>query len=99
VKATTERKFEGIKLEGAGANVPTAPVTSLSICEVCYLEEKVRQHAGLKLRLPGSVTPQDLTQETLPAQNPDKVKDPDPDIENEFFETRQVGSRSRYQSL
>lgn len=32
---SAERKFEGIKLE-SGPNVPTAPVTSLNICEECF---------------------------------------------------------------
>ncbi len=61
LKAPAERKFEGIKLE-PGPNVPTGPVTSLAVCETCFMEECVRHAAGLKTRLPAGVAPHDLSE-------------------------------------
>lgn len=84
--AVAERKFEGIKLE-SGPNVPIAPVTSLQICEGCWEEETVRYKSMDRLRLPPGVTPMNLTLERLDPTC--TVKDPDTDMENEFFETRQ----------
>jgi hypothetical protein len=55
------------------------------------MEEQIRHVSGLKLRLPPHATPADLVLETLPEQNPPKPpQDPDPEVENEFFDTRQV---------
>lgn len=87
LKGPAERKFEGIKLEN-GPNVPQGPVTSLSICESCFRDEEMRQAGGSKTRLPAGVLTSDLACEKIePLAH---MKDPDPDIENEFFVTRQV---------
>jgi len=87
--AAQERKlFDGIpiKLE-QGPNVPIAPVTSLQICERCWEEEAHRAKSGATLRLPPGVSPMQMQLERL--EPTCKVKDPDGDVENEFFETRQ----------
>ncbi len=72
--------------------MPAAPVTSLSICETCFHDEQARAAgSGGKVRLPQGVSTLDLVPEKLEPFA--RMKDPDPDIDNEFFETRQVGVR------
>eukprot|EP00798_Chlamydomonas_sp_ICE-L_P023039 gene23039-30234_t len=84
-----ERKFEGIKIEGGGPSRPNAPVTSLTICEPCYHDEQGRALGlGGRVRLPQGVNPVDLNPEKLEAGP--RIQDPDPDVDNEFFETRQT---------
>ncbi len=79
--AAERKTFEGIKLEppaGAGAGGGAAggggggaggggaaAARDVSLCEQCHSEEVVRHAAGLKSRLPASVSPHDLTVEKL----------------------------------
>lgn len=88
-KAAPERKFEGIKLEGGGVSVPAGTVSSLTICAACYADEEGRRAMGAQQRLPAGVTPTDLVCEKLEAMEL-WDRDPDGDMESEFFETRQV---------
>lgn len=88
-KALPERRFEGIKLEG-GASSSHAGVSQFQVCGGCYQTEGERQASGIKSRLPGSLGLTDLVptcKETITV-----ARDMDPDMENEFFETRQVRS-------
>lgn len=48
--------------------------------------------SGGQLLLPHGVTTADL--DLIKVERCSHIKDPDPDIENEFFETRQVSGRA-----
>lgn len=89
-KAAPERKFEGIKLEGGGPSVPVGTVSSLTICEACFRDEETRTLTGQQLRLPAGVSTAELAMEKL-EEMIQWDRDPDGDMESEFFETRQVG--------
>lgn len=88
-KAAPERKFEGIKLEGGGVSAPAGTVSSLTICEACFRDEETRLMTGQQLRLPAGVMPTELVMEKLEEMQL-WDRDPDGDMESEFFETRQV---------
>lgn len=87
-KSAPERKFEGIKLEG-GVVAPVAPVSQLTLCPNCYGAESQAFSTQQPSRLPAGVTPMDLYMEKLEQQE-QWPGEPDPTIENEFFETRQT---------
>eukprot|EP00878_Enallax_costatus_P031106 GHUV01033970.1.p1 GENE.GHUV01033970.1~~GHUV01033970.1.p1 ORF type:complete len:154 (-),score=22.56 GHUV01033970.1:354-749(-) len=59
-KPIQERRFEGIRLESPGPNVPNGPLQHLQICEECYGVEYGRITSGLKSRLPGNLNLGDL---------------------------------------
>lgn len=59
-KPFQERRFEGIRLESPGPNVPNGPLQHLQICQECYALEAERLTSGLKGRLPGGLTLGDL---------------------------------------
>eukprot|EP00878_Enallax_costatus_P007519 GHUV01007875.1.p1 GENE.GHUV01007875.1~~GHUV01007875.1.p1 ORF type:complete len:926 (+),score=290.96 GHUV01007875.1:200-2779(+) len=87
-KPIQERRFEGIRLESPGPNVPNGPLQHLQICEECYGVEYGRITSGLKSRLPGNLNLGDLARVDIPPQQ--VQKDLDPDMGSEFFETRQA---------
>lgn len=60
--APAERRFEGIRLESPGPNLPSGPLQHLQICSECYNAEGQRVAAGQKSRLPGGLTLGDLVQ-------------------------------------
>lgn len=86
--APAERRFEGIRLESPGPNLPSGPLQHLQICSECYNAEGQRVAAGQKSRLPGGLTLGDLVQTPVPPIQ--LTRDPDPDMGSEFFETRQA---------
>jgi E1A/CREB-binding protein len=88
LKPPPERKFEGIKLESGGPSMPTGPLQHFQICDGCYGAEMARISSGQKGRLPAGLSLTDLTAEQLPPLQLEK--DPDGNIDNEFFETRQA---------
>ncbi|GFH07343.1 uncharacterized protein HaLaN_02130, partial [Haematococcus lacustris] len=89
LKSAPERKFEGLELKtGPCANAPSSPASSLTLCEACFnTEHNAWVTAGKSVRLPPNVLLNDLIQEKQ--EEMQLMKDPDPDVENEFFETRQ----------
>jgi hypothetical protein len=58
--APAERRFEGIRLESPGPNLPSGPLQHLQICSECYNTEAARMGAGQKSRLPGGLMLTDL---------------------------------------
>jgi hypothetical protein len=60
--APAERRFEGIRLESPGPNLPSGPLQHLQICSECYGSEATRVASGQKSRLPGGLTLPDLVQ-------------------------------------
>ncbi len=84
------RTFEGVKLE-AGPNIPTGSVNSLSVCEACMNDEQQRfemRDPSRPTRLPLGITPDRL--EPYLVQHEPREQDTDPDMECDFFETRQA---------
>lgn len=62
-KPVPERRFEGIRLESPGPNVPNGPLQHLQICSDCYTMEATRVTSGQKSRLPGGLSLTDLSQQ------------------------------------
>ncbi|KAJ9527555.1 hypothetical protein QJQ45_025823 [Haematococcus lacustris] len=89
LKCAPDRKFEGLDLKlGPGGHTPSGPITSLTLCENCFSAEHNTWISGARsARLPVNVTPNDLIPEKL--EEVQLMKDTDPDVESEFFETRQ----------
>ena len=80
--------FEGVKIE-AGPSMPIGTITSVTLCESCLKDEEMRfALRDRPTRLPISVRPEDFRGEWLEPCH--VVKDSDPLMECDFFETRQV---------
>eukprot|EP00775_Hariotina_reticulata_P012625 gene12625-12755_t len=58
-----ERRFEGLRLESPGVNLPSGPMHHLQICQECYTTEATWVASGAKSRLPGGLSLTDLTQQ------------------------------------
>jgi len=65
-----ERRFEGIRLETPGVNVPSGPLQHLQICQECYTLEATWVASGAKSRLPGGLSLTDLTQQVRGSSEP-----------------------------